>query len=262
MTEMTFAVTIGLKGGTDLVLEAREWAKELGLPYLRRRKESLETLRSGHGLSGILVATRKGPQVYTEEGILRYHPGMAVLRLQEIKKGGEDHFLEACELEPGKRILDCTLGLGADAAVASYAVGSSGLVVGLEASPIIWKLTSLGMASYTEGEPDLIDALRRIRTVHAEAGAYLAAAPDDAFDVVYLDPMFQRPVEGSSNMQPLRPAACHQEPSAATIEEALRVAPLVVVKERYSGYLQKLGAAEIQGGRYSRVKYGIIRRSS
>lgn len=261
MTADKFAVTIGLKGSSELYRQGLNWAHELSLPFLsRRHKDSLEKMRREHGLAGLLVATRKGPQVYTEEGILRYSPGMAVLRLQELKRGGEDHFVSACALSSGKRVLDCTLGLGADAAIASCLVGTEGLVVGVEASPVIWKLTSVGMRSYNDGDPDLVAALHRIKPVLGEAEEYLMAAPDDSFDVVYMDPMFQKPVEGSSNMLPLRPAACHKEPTMDTIREALRVAPLVVIKERYRGFLQRLGASEFEGGRYSRVKYGIIRR--
>lgn len=66
-----FAVTVGLKGGTELIKTAKSWAQTLALPYLKRpRGVSLETLRIERNLAGLLVATRKGPQVETEEGIL------------------------------------------------------------------------------------------------------------------------------------------------------------------------------------------------
>ena len=41
---------------------------------------------------------------------------------------------------------------------------------------------------------------------------------------------------------------------------ALRAAPRVVIKERDEELLRSLGAEEIQGGKYSKVRYGIIRR--
>jgi len=257
-----FAVTVGLKGGPALHDQAVRWARELDLPYLKRRGRSLESLRREAGVTAVLVATARGPQVDSDEGTLRYHPCMAVLRTQEIVRGHGDHFASACALGPGSRILDCTLGLAADAAVASFVAGPTGRVVGLEASPLIWKVVSEGLKHYQDAPPGLLAALRRIETVHAEAGAYLRSLPADSFSVVYMDPMFQTPVDVSSNMQPLRPAACPSEPDRALIAEALRVASRVVVKERWRGFLERLGADEIQGGRYSRVKYGIIRRPS
>ena len=61
-------------------------------------------------------------------------------------------------------------------------------------------------------------------------------------------------------MKPLRPLAYEKEVNAEIIELALKAAPRVVIKERSESFLRGLGCTEIQGGRYSRVKYGIIRR--
>lgn len=145
-----FAVTVGLKGGTELIKMAKSWAETLAIPYLKRpRGVSLETLRKERNLVGLLVATRKGPQVETEEGILYYHPSMATLRVRALKEGKTDHLVEALALRPGSRVLDGTLGLASDAAVISYAVGSEGTVVGVEASPILYQMTRLGRALMT-----------------------------------------------------------------------------------------------------------------
>ena len=61
-------------------------------------------------------------------------------------------------------------------------------------------------------------------------------------------------------MEPLRPVAFEQPLALATVEAALKVAPLVVIKERGQKLLEVLGCTERRGGRYSRVKYGIRRR--
>ena len=248
-----FAVTVGLKGGTELIKMAKSWAETLAIPYLKRpRGVSLETLRKERNLVGLLVAT--------EEGILYYHPSMATLRVRALKEGKTDHLVEALALRPDSRVLDGTLGLASDAAVISYAVGSEGTVVGVEASPILYQMTRLGLRSYDEGDEDLLKALRRIEPVLGDTAAYLESLPPDSFDAVYFDPMFEHPVEGSSNMVPMRPAADHRPLTRSVIEKALKAAPLVVVKERSRQFLTELGAQEIQGGRYSRIKYGIIRR--
>ncbi|MCD7875156.1 MAG: hypothetical protein LUH17_09510 [Acidaminococcaceae bacterium] len=72
--------------------------------------------------------------------------------------------------------------------------------------------------------------------------------------------MFRIPVNGSSNMEPLRPLAWEEPLTAETVEAALRAAPCVVIKERGQKLLEAFGCTEIVGGRYSRVKYGIRRR--
>ena len=102
--------------------------------------------------------------------------------------------------------------------------------------------------------------MRRIKVIHARAEDYLKILPPDSFDAVYFDPMFRFGVKTSANMKPLRPIAYEKEVSAAVLELALKIAPRVVIKERGENFLRSLGCTDIQGGRYSRVKYGIIRR--
>ena len=61
-------------------------------------------------------------------------------------------------------------------------------------------------------------------------------------------------------MKPLRPLAYAEPLDKAVLSEALRVAPLVVVKERTPRVLRELGIEELYGSKYSKVKYGILRR--
>ena len=141
---MRFAVTAGRKGSGDLLTAAKEWATHFNVPYIERAsKGSLEELRQQNNLDAILVATADGPQIYNNEGTFFYHPGMAVLRLQRLKNNEHDHFAQALELLEGMRVLDGTLGLAGDAAIASYLVGEKGKVVGVEASilyTLLWKM--------------------------------------------------------------------------------------------------------------------------
>lgn len=258
---MRFAVTVGRKGSGDLLAAAKEWASHFDVPFLERAsKGSLEELRQQHDLEAILVATADGPQIYNKEGTFFYHPGMAVLRLQRLKNNEHDHFAKALELEEGMRVLDGTLGLAGDAAIASYLVGTSGKVVGTEASLLLHFVVEKGLRTYEAEDPDLTEALRRITTVQATAEQYLETCEADSFDVVYFDPMFRYPVQGSSAMEPLRPVAYEQPLNKRTIELALKAAPKVVIKERSEKILREYGCTEILGGRYSRIKFGIIRR--
>ena len=258
---MRFAVTAGRKGSGDLLNAAKEWATHFDVPYIERAsKGSLEELRQQNNLDTILVATADGPQIYNNEGTFFYHPGMAVLRLQRLKNNEHDHFAQALELREGMRVLDGTLGLAGDAAIASYLVGEKGKVVGVEASILLHFVVENGLRSYEAEDPDLTNALRRIATVQATAEDYLETCEADSYDVVYFDPMFRYPVQGSSAMEPLRPVAYQKPLNQRTIELALKAAPKIVIKERSEKILREYGCTEILGGRYSRIKFGIIRR--
>lgn len=258
---MRFAVTVGRKGSGDLLTAAKEWAEHFDVPLLERAsKGSLEELRQQNNLDAILVATADGPQIYNNEGTFFYHPGMAVLRLQRLKNNEHDHFAKALELAKGMRVLDGTLGLAGDAAIASYLVGEQGKVVGVEASVLLHFVVEKGLRTYEAEDSDLTNALRRITTVQATAEEYLETCEANSFDVVYFDPMFRYPVQSSSAMEPLRPVAYEQPLNERTIELALKAAPKVVIKERSEKILREYGCTEILGGRYSRIKFGIIRR--
>jgi len=258
---MNFAIIRGLNGGSYLPTQAKKWAELLEVPYIERTGNgSLQFIMQTHNLDCLVVATKEGPQIFSEEGKLFYHPGMSVLRLQKLLHGERDNFVDACELKAGSRILDATLGFASDAAIASYVVGNAGCVQGLEASKPLWFLVTEGLQNYVSEDVELNKALERIKTLCAEAGTYLKTLDADSFDVVYFDPMFRHPVNLSSNMKPIRPVAYMQPLNKETLAEALRVAPLVVVKERTPRVLRELGIKELYGSKYSKVKYGILRR--
>lgn len=258
---MRFAVTVGLNGSPNLPAVAKKWATDLNVPYLvRPSKGTLEEMLLNNGVDALIVATNKGPQVFSCEGTLFFHPGMAALRLKRLVLGEKDNFVEALDLKRGMKVLDCTMGLAGDAVIASHICGNEGRIVALEASIPIWFIVSRGLQSYQDSDEQLIKAMRCIETIQTNAADYLKMQPDNSFDVVYFDPMFRHPVGSSANMVPLRPVAYDNPLEKDIIEQALRVAPVVVVKERSVKTLEKLGVSEISGGRYSRVKYGIRRR--
>lgn len=262
MLNGTVGVTVSRNNaGGGAVAQAKEWAAALQGQYIERAHNlSVPDLLEQRNLAALVVVESAGPRVHCREGSFAYHPSMAGLRVQNLQRGGQDHLVSALGLRPGLRVLDCTLGLGSDAAVASYAVGAAGRVVGLEASPLLHFAVSWGLAHYEAKDAELNAALRRIQTVNITAEAYLRACAPGSFDAVYFDPMFRRPVTGSKNMEALRPLAWEQPLEKAVVELALRAAPVVVIKERGTKLLQSYGCREFAGGKYSRVVYGIVRR--
>lgn len=260
-----FAVTTARNAGGRLYDVAKEWAKELGVPFvLRSRNQTLDELLEANNVDAFIIALVKGAEVYSAAGTFAYHPNMAALRILEMQRGAEDNYVNALGLKPGMRVLDGTLGLAADAAVASYVVGETGQVVGLEASTLVHFAVQYGLKTYVTKYPEFNAALRRITTYNMVAEEYLsklaAENKGQCFDVVYFDPMFHHGVKGSLAMDALRPISYDNPLNGRTIELALQVAPKVVIKERSEFRLREYGCEEFYGGKSSRVKFGIIRK--
>ncbi len=89
------------------------------------------------------------------------------------------------------RVLDATAGLGKDAFVLAT-LGCS--VTLLERSPVIVELLSAGLAQ-ASGEPDVAAIIARMHLIAEDGRDFMKALnastqSEDAYDVVYLDPMF------------------------------------------------------------------------
>ena len=247
--------------GSGAVQTAKDMAARLRVAYLDRpHNQVLEEFMAAQALAAVIVLEKDGPRIHSEYGTFAYHPGMAEIRVQQLLRGAPDHLVQALDLRSGAKVLDCTLGLASDAAVAACVVGPTGRVVGLEASLLLHFAVQYGLVHYECKTPLLTAALRRVEAVHAVAGEYLAACAADSFDVVYFDPMFRHPVQGSKAMEALRPLALEEPLDRTTVELALKVAPRVVIKERSEYLLREYGCQEYVGGKYSRIKFGIIRR--
>lgn len=258
---LKFAVTTGRDAGSRYVTQAKEWAQELGVEYFSREGSgTADNILAEKRLDFFIAACVKGPVLHSIYGEFSYHPGMSVLRLQRLRQGQKDHFVKAMELHSGMRIFDGTLGLGSDAIIASHVVGTKGVVIGTEISLPLFFVVRYGLKHYVSGDERLTEAMRRIVPECCRAKDYLAVVPADSFDAAYFDPMFRRPVEGAVGMRSMRPYAFSSPLDREAVELALRAAPKVVIKESSVEVLKGLGCQKITGGRYSRIKYGIICR--
>lgn len=258
---MDFAVTVGKGKAPDLTEKAREWSEELGLPFIGREKGTLAEFIARRGLAGALVATANGPELYSSGGRLFFHPGMSALRIENLRAGAGDRMANAMGLEKGMSVLDCTLGLAADACVASWAVGRAGVVVGVEAVKPVAFVIKKGLACYPTADTELQAAMRRIRVVFSDSFTYLKKAADKSFDIVYFDPMFVHVLEKSCNMKPLRPVAHARKVDDALLAEAKRVARSKVVIKTLgkSGDLPNSAHLFTGDGRYSKLKYAVLK---
>jgi hypothetical protein len=262
MKSPKFAVTTSQSQTSDLVHYAKRIAYELDTPYVERNGRSLKAISAILGVEGMVVVSSRKVSYVSQEGEFFFHPGLAGLRIKELKNGKTDQMIEAMSIGPGSSVLDCTLGLGADAVVASFVAGKDGRVVGLESSPVIAFLVKLGLKSYQEACGDVTAAMRRVEVVRADHREYLRTLPAGSFDVVYFDPMFRFPRRRSPAMNAIRALAAPDPLDRETIDLALKIAARrVVVKERRgSAEFRRLGFEKIYGGRYAPVVYGVINR--
>ncbi|MEW6171785.1 MAG: class I SAM-dependent methyltransferase [Bacillota bacterium] len=288
-------VTTTLRGGPDVGTEALECAAKLGAVYVPREDHCIEDLMLEHGVQGVLVVgvrrvslifapggSETGTHLFrdtkSDEGLAHstatnrgfaakqeffFHPGTAKLRIKNILSGKPDQMIQAMDLQSGNTVLDCTLGLGADAYVAGFIAGPDGKVCGLEKVAVLAVVVEHGLRRwFLEKNPLLQAAMRRIEVVAADHLGFLRRAPAGSFDVVYFDPFFQIPVKGASQIAPLRALGEMSPLKPEAVREALRVARRrVVMKERRgSGECARLGFERIVGGRYAHVAYGVIEK--
>lgn len=259
---MNVAVTTSRRPTSVNIRRAKGYARALGVPFVPREGRSLvDTVQIGakHHSDPLVGALVVGEEltVWTPEGALFYHPGMALHRVAALRRGESDTMVEALRLRPGDEVLDCTAGLASDAVVSSHVVGPTGRVVALESVGVLALLLKVGLRCYPGQGPALTAAMRRVRVRHCEYTRYLSSCAPKSFDVVYFDPMFAQPVEESKDMAPLRPLADHSPLTETALRLACRVARrLVGVKDRRHGPLHT-GCEwdDIGGGKKSRVVY-------
>ncbi|GAB6180770.1 class I SAM-dependent methyltransferase [Desulfotomaculum defluvii] len=255
-------ITTAVRKSNQLEEKALQLSQELNLAYYPRKRYSIPALLEMSGATAILLVSLQRLSLVVDGKELFFHPGFAKLRIKEIEAGKTDQMIKAMDLHEGDTLLDCTLGLAADALVASYVVGNRGGVVGIEDSRPVVEIVGRGLCTYTGEGSEMINAMRRIKVINDHHLNYLHKLPSNSFDVVYFDPMFRVPKIKSSSMAPLRLFANSDPLTSEAIDEAIRVArKRVVMKESSeSQEFQRLNFHSVQGGKYSPVAYGIIQK--
>lgn len=260
---MRLAVTTALGAAAAEVAAAGDAAARHGFPFLPRGRRGLAALATAAGAEAVVVVGADRVSLLLDGATRRWDPGMGVLRARRLA-GGErrgdpsrDTFLDAARLRPGESVLDCTLGLGADALVAAAAVGSAGRVVGLESSPALALLAELGLARLARvGMP----AAARVEVRAADAAQVLAALPDRSFDLVAFDPMFRHPRAQPAGFDLVRRLGDPRPLAPATLARARRVARRgVLVKDGTPGWdLARLGLTPLPSARGAHRLYALV----
>ncbi len=259
MTNITLAVTHSARAHNRERRQAQSLATQLGCAYFSRPDGPLENFASAQQLDVIIVVGHFRLVLWTRGQQLRYHPNTAALRILSLLRGDGSPLADTMQLRPGDQILDCTCGLGADAITAAHIVGQSGQVRALESSQLLALLVQHGMATYVHPTTDAVtEAMRRVEVEHADYANILPTLPDNSFDIVYFDPMFQSTIDTANGLDIVRLFAQSGGPQPEDIAHATRVARrCVVMKDRLPGLeLKRLGFTP--GKKSRRFGYGTI----
>ena len=242
---------------------AREAASALGIKFVERGDRSIEELAREYDVDEIIIAKKNTVRLLTidaqkEIREIFFHPSTAHLRIKALRSGDGDRMIDAMDLKEGMRVLDCTLGLGADSIVAAYV--SRCEVTAAEINPLLAYVVERGLRTFEDDNRHVVEAMRRVRVLTTDYIDVLRAEADDAFDVVYFDPMFRYALEKSAALNVIRQAADHRRVTLEAIAEARRVARRrVVLKENARSLeFERLGFKNFVGGRYSPIKYGVL----
>ncbi|SDH00578.1 Putative SAM-dependent methyltransferase [Alteribacillus persepolensis] len=225
------------------VKEAKRLAEKWGTVFRERKKRSFKSWMQQENDCIYVVSEKAGDKLYhpKAETPFSFHPSMAWLRVQRLEHGQADPMVDAMKLQPGMRFLDCTLGFASDSIVASFVTNE--YTTGLEKSTYVAEIVRKGLKHWQEKSHAFNEAMRRIQVCATDFYDFLTMQPDNAFDVVYLDPMFERAVESSVHFTPLRYAAYYDQIERHHVSEALRVAKRrVVIKSSFPHpYIEELG---------------------
>lgn len=235
---------------------AQRFARQWGWPYLRRNRSSVDRLKAVHGTSDVIVLTEKTASWVSGETTLSFHPSLAVVRIKNVMQGQKDVLQKVANLSSGDTFLDATLGFAADAVTASYLVGEKGRVVGLESVRGVAAITSYGLSHFSTDVPAISEAMSRVEVKATDHLSFFERCPDNAFDVVYFDPMFPAPLKKSVHMNPLRAVADRSPLSKEAIFHARRIARRCVLLKGLcsSEVFQRFGFKIVKESR--NVRYG------
>ncbi|TMW73291.1 class I SAM-dependent methyltransferase [Alteribacter natronophilus] len=239
-------VTTAPKATPVMLRRAEEASSALSIPYVERGRFSVTGLQKKWRCPVLVAESSRLTLHNPGTGPLFYHPNAAMIRAKVFLKTGEDPMIGAAGLEQGMSFADMTLGLGADALVASLAVGKCGKVFGTEHNPVLSHIVKEGLREFETGVPSVNEAMRRIRVFAHHHLKWLKTMPESSVDVVYFDPMFTEQVSGADGLSPLKNLVSTVSDTAEfhqAVREARRVArKRVVLKDHFrSGRFQEGG---------------------
>lgn len=253
-------VTTSGRPNDQLIHLSLEIASELKCAFIDRSKKSVEELKIKYADSVLVVGkNRIELHFLNQSNPLFFHPNSAMFRIKRLIKGETDPFCEACNLKQGDFFLDCTLGLASDSIIASYVVGNTGQVKGIEGSKSLAYLVTRGLRQWETGLEPLDEAMKRVHVLAEDHLTVLKSYPDKSVDVIYFDPMFEETIEGSTGLQALKNIANYSSLKAEAIAEASRVSrKRIVLKDHWKSTRFEQFNFKVMVRKSAKFHYGVI----
>ena len=253
-------VTTSARTTDELNEKAKRTAKELGAVFVKRNKKGIRDIQAENA-SDCLVVGKERLELYRNgaERPFFFHPNLAFIRIKRLMEGETDPYIQTAGIIPGSTVLDCTLGLGADAVTAAYAAGPQGNVTACETEPLLAYMVQEGLKVWRSGSDAIDRAMRSVNVIQEPYMDILKRLPDNSFDVVYFDPMFEQPIEGSKGIEALGRFAARDALTEKAVIEAKRVAAKrVVLKDHYRSSVFKACGFNVQIRKSAKFHYGFI----
>lgn len=233
MTDPPFAVTTASRFHAGRTAQARALADTLNAPFVPRRDETLAEVADSAHVSRLLIVEHAGLRLFDIPTGTTYahHANLLPIRAASLERGEPDLFVQAAQITPGDTVLDCTLGFGTEATLASLLAGPAGTVTGLESAPALAQVTRAGMQNPVRAlGRELGEAMRRVHLLSADYRTFLRDCPAHSFDIVCFDPFFgERLVGSEQSVSPLALFGDTRPLELAFLTEAQRVARKRVV---------------------------------
>jgi hypothetical protein len=201
-------------------------AQRLGAPY-QPRDRTVQRMRRELGLELAYIVRRDREEVQDPDHQLFLHPGMFYLK----RKDGLEHPLLRALSPDGSSpdvVVDATLGMGGDAIHVANLLAPRRLI-GLEQSPALYSLLEAGLPRLAAQGRGWSRGAARIEARGGDARHLLAQMEPDSAEAVYLDPMFETPLQSSPGFTLLRRLAVADPLDEALLAVACRVARARVV---------------------------------
>ncbi|GAE30841.1 class I SAM-dependent methyltransferase [Alkalihalobacillus hemicellulosilyticus] len=254
-------ITTARKQIKTLANEAERISRDLDSNYFLRDDRSVTTLVNEYK-EDVLIVGKDRLTLYPKDGgqPFFYHPNSAMFRVKQFLKTGYDPLVEVGRLQKGMNVLDCTLGLAADALVAKIAVGECGHVTGIEANHILAYLVRYGLHNWKDGHPYLLKAMKTIEVIHQSHFTFLQSCEDESYDVIYFDPMFESNIE-SIGLKGLKSFAVYDDLTFETIHEAKRVSKKrIILKDHFQSKRFERFGFHVVKRQHTTFRYGFIEK--
>ncbi|WP_071394464.1 class I SAM-dependent methyltransferase [Bacillus tuaregi] len=255
-------ITTAGRTNLEMIQEAEDTARRLKVPYIPRWKRSIQALQQ-EVHDDCLVVGKNRLEIYPlgDQEPCFFHPNSAMFRIKRLQRGEMDPFIAASRLTSGKKLLDCTFGLGSDSVTASYMVGEQGSVTGCEGNRFLAHLMQRGLNAWDDGSPELLASMKRIQLKPCLALPLLKTLPADSYHCVYFDPMFEENISESHGIKGIKKLAVYEPLTEETIHHAYRVAKeRVVLKDHFRSERFKQFGFRVQIRKTAKFHFGVLEK--